>query len=86
MRRPTGTRRGVDAHRTVVHDVYTYEPAPSPYYGPHYGPAYALPGMAGEVTVARANAAAIGDRRSMFRSLFPSGSFLPGKHLVFVAR
>jgi hypothetical protein len=28
-------------HHTVVHHVYTYEPAPSPYYGPHYGPAYA---------------------------------------------
>jgi hypothetical protein len=28
-------------HRTVVHHVYTYEPAPSPYYGPYYGPAYA---------------------------------------------
>jgi hypothetical protein len=28
-------------HRTVVHHVYTYEPAPSPDYGPHYGPAYA---------------------------------------------
>jgi hypothetical protein len=28
-------------HRTVVHHVYTYEPAPGPYYGPYYGPAYA---------------------------------------------
>ena len=29
-------------HRTVVHDVYTYEPAPSPYYyGPYYGLGYA---------------------------------------------
>jgi hypothetical protein len=29
-------------HRTVVRHVYTYEPAPSPYYyGPYYGPAYA---------------------------------------------
>jgi hypothetical protein len=44
----------------------------------------ALPGMADEVTVARANAAAISDRRSMVLSLSPSGSFLAGKHLVFV--
>jgi hypothetical protein len=29
-------------HRTIVHHVYTYEPAPSPYYyGPYYGPGYA---------------------------------------------
>jgi hypothetical protein len=29
-------------HRTIVHDVYAYEPAPSPYYyGPYYGPGYA---------------------------------------------
>jgi hypothetical protein len=28
-------------HRAVVHHVYTYEPAPSPYYGPYYGPSYA---------------------------------------------
>jgi hypothetical protein len=29
-------------HRTVVHHVYTYEPAPNPYYyGPYYGPSYA---------------------------------------------
>jgi hypothetical protein len=28
--------------RTVVHHVYTYEPAPNPYYyGPYYGPSYA---------------------------------------------
>src|SRR6266446_4389304 len=27
-------------HRTVVHHVYMYEPAPSPYYGPYYGPSY----------------------------------------------
>jgi hypothetical protein len=28
-------------HRTVVHDVYTDEPAPSPcYYSPYYGPGY----------------------------------------------
>ena len=28
-------------HRTVVHHVYSYEPAPSPYYyGPYYGPSY----------------------------------------------
>jgi hypothetical protein len=40
-------------HRTVVHHVYTYEPAPTPYYGLYYGPAYApvapvaaLPGAA----------------------------------------
>jgi hypothetical protein len=34
---PPGTH-----HRTVVHHVYTYEPAPapSPYYGPYYGPSY----------------------------------------------
>ena len=29
-------------HRTVVHHVYTYEPAPNPhYYGRYYGPGYA---------------------------------------------
>ncbi|HMD64800.1 MAG TPA: hypothetical protein VKF83_12635 [Stellaceae bacterium] len=41
-------------HRTVVHHVYTYEPAPNPYYyGAYYGPSYApaapvtaLPGAA----------------------------------------
>ena len=45
-------------HRTVVHHLYAYEPAPSPYYygayyGPSYAPAYApaatitaLPGVA----------------------------------------
>jgi len=41
-------------HRTVVHHLYTYEPAPSPYYyGAYYGPSYApaapitaLPGAA----------------------------------------
>ena len=37
-------------YRTVVHHVYTYEPAPSPYYyGPSYAPAApiaALPGAA----------------------------------------
>jgi hypothetical protein len=27
-------------HRTVVHNAYTYEPAPAPYYGPYYGPYY----------------------------------------------
>ncbi len=28
-------------HRTVVHHIYTYAPAPSPYYyGPYYGPGY----------------------------------------------
>ena len=28
-------------HRTLVHHVYTYEPAPGPdYYGPYYGPGY----------------------------------------------
>ena len=37
-------------YRTVVHHIYTYEPAPSPYYyGPSYAPAApiaALPGAA----------------------------------------
>jgi hypothetical protein len=50
---------GPPHHRTVVHHVYTYEPATnlyyssSYYYGPYYGPSYApaapiaaLPGAA----------------------------------------
>jgi hypothetical protein len=28
-------------HRTVVQHVYTYEPAPAPYYRPGYAPPYA---------------------------------------------
>jgi hypothetical protein len=36
------TVNGNSHHRTVVRHVYTYEPAPSPYYyGPYYGPGYA---------------------------------------------
>jgi hypothetical protein len=55
----TANVNGNSHHRTVVHQVYTYEPAPSPYYyapyyyGPSYVPAYApaapitaLPGAA----------------------------------------
>jgi hypothetical protein len=41
----TANVSGHPHHRTVVHHVYTYEPAPSPYYygyyGPYYGPGYA---------------------------------------------
>src|SRR5580693_10606390 len=50
----TANVSGHPHYRTVVHHVYTYEPAPSPYYyGPSYAPAYApaapiaaLPGAA----------------------------------------
>lgn len=50
----TANLNGHPYHRTVVHHVYSYEPAPSPYYyGPYYGPTYAavapitaLPGAA----------------------------------------
>jgi hypothetical protein len=54
----TADVNGHPHHRTVVHHVYAYEPAPSPYYydtyyGPSYAPAYApaapitaLPGAA----------------------------------------
>ena len=45
-------------HRTVVHDVYTYEPAPSPYYSPHYVPAYA-PAFAPVAPVAALPGAAV---------------------------
>jgi hypothetical protein len=38
----TANVSGHPHYRTVVHHVYTYEPAPSPYYyGPYYGPSYA---------------------------------------------
>jgi hypothetical protein len=50
----TANVSGHPHYRTVVHHVYTYEPAPSTYYyGPYYGPSYApaapiaaLPGAA----------------------------------------
>jgi hypothetical protein len=46
----TANVSGHPHYRTVVHHVYTYEPAPSPYYyGPSYAPAApiaALPGAA----------------------------------------
>ena len=54
----TANVNGYPHHRTIVHHVYTYQPAPSPYYydafyGPSYAPAYApaapisaLPGAA----------------------------------------
>jgi hypothetical protein len=45
-------------HHTVVHHVYTYEPAPSPDYGPHYGPAYA-PAFAPGAPVAALPGAAV---------------------------
>jgi hypothetical protein len=41
-----------------VHDVYTYEPAPSPYYSPHYVPAYA-PAFAPVAPVAALPGAAV---------------------------
>ena len=35
----TANLNGHPYHRTVVHPVYSYEPAPSPYYyAPYYGP------------------------------------------------
>jgi hypothetical protein len=43
----TANVSGHPHYRTVVHHVYTYEPAPSPYYsspyyyGAYYGPSYA---------------------------------------------
>jgi len=38
----TANVSGHPPYRTVVHHIYTYEPAPSPYYyGPYYGPSYA---------------------------------------------
>ena len=37
----TANVSGRPHYRTVVHHIYTYEPAPSPYYyGPYYGPNY----------------------------------------------
>jgi hypothetical protein len=36
----TANVNGHPHHRTVVHHVYTYEPAPSPYYYGYYGPYY----------------------------------------------
>src|ERR1700736_4092386 len=37
----TANVSGHPHYRTVVHHIYTYEPAPSPYYyGPYYGPSY----------------------------------------------
>jgi hypothetical protein len=47
----TADVNGHPYHRTVVHHVYAYEPAPGPYYyyGPSYAPAApitALPGAA----------------------------------------
>ena len=50
----TANVSGHPHYRTVVHHIYTYEPAPSPYYyGLYYGPSYAsaapiaaLPGAA----------------------------------------
>jgi hypothetical protein len=40
----TGTHQ-----RTVVHHVYTYEPAPHPNYYPYYGPYYYGPSPAAPV-------------------------------------
>jgi hypothetical protein len=38
----TANVSGHPHYRTVVHHIYTYEPAPSPYYyGRYYGPSYA---------------------------------------------
>ena len=41
----TANVNGNPHHRTVVHHVYTYEPAPAPYYYGYYGPYY-WPGYA----------------------------------------
>src|ERR1700730_17928318 len=38
----TASGSGPPHDRTIVHRIYTYEPAPGPYYyGPYYGPRYA---------------------------------------------
>jgi hypothetical protein len=40
---PVSAKATTVHHRTVVHHVDTYEPAPNTYYRPYYGPGYASP-------------------------------------------
>ena len=59
----TANVSGHPHYRTVVHHIYTYEPAPSPYYyGPYYGPSYAsayAPAYAPEAPIAALPGAAV---------------------------